>query len=335
MLPALALLALSCAAGVSILEVGVRVFMPQPEDPDWLMADARYGHRAKPHFHQAYRFPDSAYVMDVVTNALGFRDDEVAPYKEGQKTILFLGDSFTFGYGVQVGERFDKRLAALCAAQGRDFRFINAGVDGWGTLAMTQFAEDNFASLRPDIIVLTFCENDPSDDAFLLLHGVTYSRVPFWGKEFIRRHSQLYRFIRRRAWVAGHDPKAGLGQSLVGDIAKSAGLEAADATTIRADYWDRTLARLRSFHDAFLAFNPRGVLIIQTSAPTCADIREHLRKLDNGSSLRYCDLYDAVAPLNPDERRLPFDPHWSVKVHELSSAKLYEVVSQLEPPNTR
>ena len=99
---------------LAVLEILVRVFAPQQEPSLWLEPDARYGHVMKTNFHQQYHFLGSDFVMDVRTNAQGLRDDDIEPHSDSVKTILFLGDSFTFGHGVNVADRFDKRLAALC-----------------------------------------------------------------------------------------------------------------------------------------------------------------------------------------------------------------------------
>lgn len=311
-----------------VLEIGVRLFLPQPQDSEWLQPDARYGHTAKKDFHQHYQYPAHGYVMHVQTNSSGFRDEEIAPRKEGQKTVLFVGDSFTFGYGVQMEERFDERLASLCEKDAADCRFINAGVDGWGTIAATRFVTDNLASFQPDIIILTFCENDPFDDAYLLAEGVTYGSKAIPGKELLR-HSQLFRLFRRGIWLMKHRPETGQGQALAGDLAATKGQAAADAITIPPEYWDRTLACLHEFHQNFLKFNPRGVLIIQAAAPTCTDIREHLSAFANGTNIIFCDMHDAVAPLSVDERRLPHDPHWSLKLHEISAEHLHKIIARV------
>ncbi len=312
-----------------VLEGMVRVFWPQRAQEDWVAPDARYGHLYKKEGHFRYPFPGSDYVMDMRTNSLGFRDDEPEPGKPGARTVLFLGDSYTMGFGIDVDERFDRRLARLCRQNGAEFRFINTGVDGWGTVHETRYAEDHFDSLRPDIVVLTFCENDPYDDAsFLENEGPTKvesGRV----RLFLRSHSQLYRFVYVLRWLWGHGEEVrqlGVGEK------RAETEDPAAAIAIPEELWQQSLRRLRAFHEAFLRFNPRGVLLVQASAPTSSDVRGHLAGLTNGKDLFYVDLGGPVGALTMRERRLAHDPHWSLMVHEISARALHDRIAELPRP---
>ena len=264
--------------------------------------------------------------MDLRINSLGFRDGEPGPVLDGQKTVLFLGDSYTMGFALDVESRFDRKLAQLCGKDSRNFRFINAGVDGWGTAQAVRYAEDHFDALRPDVVVLTFCENDPYDDAtFLAREGPTPVETRP-ARLFLQRHLHLYRFAYGLRWMWQHQDEV----RQLGRYQKPAGeTDPAAAITIPEDLWRQTLQRLRDFHAALLRHNPNGVLLVQASSPTSADVRRHLSMLDNGSSLVYVDLSGPVNALPVAERRLTYDPHWSVKVQEISARALYGNISRV------
>jgi hypothetical protein len=318
--------ALSGVLALLVLEGSVRLLWPQRPFEDWIAPDARYGHLYKANDHFQYPFPKSGYVMDVRTNSLGFRDDEPVPAKEGQKTVLFLGDSYTMGFALDVENRFDRKLAQRCRDKGKDFRFINAGVDGWGTVQASRYAQDHFEVLRPDIVVLTFCENDPYDDAsFLEDEGPTRVETRA-ARLFLQRHSHLYRLAYNLRWMWQHKDEV---RQLGRDQKQDGQADPSAAIFIPEDQWQKSLQRLRDFHAALLRQNPSAVLLVQASSPTSTDVRSHLSGLDNGKSLFYIDLSGPVGALSVPERRLTHDPHWSAKVQEISAQALYDRIAQL------
>ena len=73
--------------------------------------------------------------MRVVTNELGLRDPR-SPHTSADSTqILILGDSFTFGFGVEDGDSYPRQLERLLndAAGEESYIVINAGVPGYST----------------------------------------------------------------------------------------------------------------------------------------------------------------------------------------------------------
>jgi hypothetical protein len=63
------------------------------------------------------------------TNSHGFRDAEVPVERvSGTKRVVALGDSFTFGIGVEDGKRF----LDLAEREARDLEIVNFGVPGYG-----------------------------------------------------------------------------------------------------------------------------------------------------------------------------------------------------------
>ena len=84
---------------------------------------------------------------------------------------------------------------------GREYRLINTGVQGWGTLQKTRYALDHFEDFAPEIVVITFCRNDPSDSAYFLKKGHSFDAVWFPGKVFLRNNPHLYRFLNRQVFL--------------------------------------------------------------------------------------------------------------------------------------
>ena len=134
--------------------------------------------------------------------------------------MLFVGDSFAFGMGVEDDEAWPARLGALLAC-GRPVVVYNAGVPGGGLPDEIAMTERAVAPLRPDAMVLEFtASNDVTD-----LVGPSY-----WSRMVARQHagwlrdhalralarSGLWNLIRRardvretaRRWAAPPDVRA-------------------------------------------------------------------------------------------------------------------------------
>jgi lysophospholipase L1-like esterase len=317
----------------AVLEVAVRIFFPQQETMRWMLPDTRYGHVMKPDFHQEYLLSGSGYVMDVKTNAQGLRDEEIVPFTEGQQTILFLGDSFTFGHGVEVAQRFDTLLDAQLNAERPPYRLINTGVQGWGTLQQSRYAQDHFEEFAPDIVVITFCRNDPSDTTYFLKKGQSFDAVWFPGKAFIRNHSHLYRLINKHAFVLlfrlyTREEKV---------VSEAPQAEAPPAKTSLAEHgipitesdWKATVQHLQKFIAAFEAYNPAGRVLIQSTSPWLADTRRRLEEFTRTSPADHVDMFEPASKLSVHERHLPHDPHWSLKMQKMSAEALYGAITNL------
>lgn len=94
-------------------------------------------------------------------NFQGFRGPEVAvPKPAGVRRIAILGDSNTFGFGIQEGERFSDLLAKK-GASGTEV--VNLGVFGYGTDQEAIYLERNVLRLAPDMVVLAVSAGDLSD----------------------------------------------------------------------------------------------------------------------------------------------------------------------------
>lgn len=93
-------------------------------------------------------------------NADGFREGELTAdiLSDRTRRILFLGDSFTFGSGVDdPSVRFTDRLERELGA---DFHLYNAGIRGSRPTAWTRFARTFLNRYRPEIVVAVFFLRD-------------------------------------------------------------------------------------------------------------------------------------------------------------------------------
>ena len=104
----------------------------------------------------------------VTTNRFGFREREFeVPKPSGRYRVMVLGDSFTWGSGLSLEERYTYRIQKQLrkAFPERDIEVLNFGKPSTPT---TQHASslDRFVDrVNPDRIVVGFCINDPQPRA--------------------------------------------------------------------------------------------------------------------------------------------------------------------------
>jgi hypothetical protein len=91
-------------------------------------------------------------------NSRGFRDREHGPKEKPR--IVFLGDSFVWGYDAEQGERFTEQLQKLIPR----WEVINLGVSGYGTDQEFLLLQKQFDYYKPDIVVLIYCQDNDGLD---------------------------------------------------------------------------------------------------------------------------------------------------------------------------
>ena len=308
-------------------EVAVRLLKPQKGLMRWFAPSDRYGFIMKPNFSGDLRFPKPNFTMEVRINSHGHRFPEydTTQFKDDSFTkILLLGDSFMFGHGVNIGDQVGYRLDKLLAASGRKFAVINSGVGGWGTLQQTTYARDHFDVFNPDIVVLLFCGNDPDDDirfeAKIGYDERGYLRLP--GKAFLRNHSHLYRFMAREFHKVVHNITLKRKSKEDGNAA----VDQQSASLIIESQWQKTGAALERFYQDLRQANPAARILLMATAPWEENNRESLQSIATDAGVEYVDLYEETVDLTKEQRQMPHDGHWSVRLHELSAETLAEAI---------
>ncbi|MHC1791357.1 GDSL-type esterase/lipase family protein [Solidesulfovibrio sp.] len=106
--------------------------------------------------------PDLPYT--VTTNAHGFRGRRPAgpARSDNSLRVLCLGDSFTYGVGVDDGQTFPALLEASLQTRfpDRTVEVINAGVPFYDLIDELSYYRDKGRRLAPDVVVVQFYIND-------------------------------------------------------------------------------------------------------------------------------------------------------------------------------
>lgn len=116
----------------------------------------------------------------VALNSHGMRGTEAPVAKPaGERRILALGDSVTFGWGVDQGQPFaDVLERALAREPGARWRVLNAGINGYNTRQEADYFQIEGQRFAPDIVVLTWVDNDV--EASFQPNLTTWRRYPTW-----------------------------------------------------------------------------------------------------------------------------------------------------------
>lgn len=202
-------------AGVTVAlglaEVGLRAFWPQRSSVTLGMfePDEHAGYRLRAGYVNEIRVPE--YRVQVHTDADGYRvsAQDVPSVEPSASRLLAIGDSFTFGVGVDAEDAFPGVLEReLTEEWGHAWIVRNGGVGGYGPLRSAQRLLNVQTEWKPDVVVhALYLGNDledPRPDTFLRAPVVEKGRMVTPGyhpllrlRLALRTGSHLYAFVRQ------------------------------------------------------------------------------------------------------------------------------------------
>jgi hypothetical protein len=153
------------SAAYGLAEIAVRIISPQETGPPRFAFDPELGEIPVPLQKGRQRHP-GGYDFTYSNNSLGFRGSrEYGPKPAGTRRILLLGDSFTYGLGVDDDQTFAAELERELGKRYLPAEVINAGNPGRGTDYELKLFQTVGAGLKPEVTVLCFFSNDFQDNA--------------------------------------------------------------------------------------------------------------------------------------------------------------------------
>ena len=158
--------------------------------------------------NQEYRvkYPEFEYILK--TNSKGLRDYEY-PYEKNKNVfrIVAIGDSFTFGHGVELKYTFPKQLENKLKKRflPKMFEVINMGMVEYGTSDCYKFLVNEGYRYNPDLVIYGFFMNDfddmrrkvkkqKNDSISQNIDAIRLASSTFNFKRFLGR-SYLYHFL--------------------------------------------------------------------------------------------------------------------------------------------
>jgi len=296
-----------CFVTLAICEVMLRVL------------DIRYlRDEARPGDEQSFRFdpelgwagiPNSAVTIVgsrpffVNHNSLGVRDIEPGPPRE--PTILFIGDSFTWGYDAEADQMFSHLLRQRMPRH----RLVNAGVPAFGTDQELMFLQRIWNAAQPNVVVLMFCvDNDHLDNSTNVRNDGMYK--PY----YVRAENGQWdlRGLPIPAWRRLYFNKYWLGRNLyVARLAVSAYLAARHPRLFFPDPTEYLIGRMREYVES------RGVKFMAALNQRDAQLEAYL----TAQGIPFALLDDA-------ERFTSHGNHWTANGHELVANRIQELLSR-------
>lgn len=194
----------------------LRVFDPQPLTPRYITGTA-WGIRGNiPRARYWHHTPEVD--VEYRINAQGMRADQDYPFTKpaGTCRIGIFGDSFLFGFEVDIRDSFAARLEKRLAERGVRVQVLNFSVGGFGTAEMLQTYEQFGRRFDLDTVIFSWESSDLNDnvrsDLYRLRDGtleranaqylpaVRFQDMLMRSRLYrlINDHSELYTFIRDR-----------------------------------------------------------------------------------------------------------------------------------------
>ncbi len=150
---------------LALFEITLSTFFPQEpiityKNESLGLSDSVLGHSNRPGSLTTVKTPE--FFVEYGISDEGFRDREnhTKPKTPGVTRILLLGDSFTFGDGVQYEEIWPVIFEEKLADNGFEAEVIKAGIPAYDTTKEVLLLERLFPKYEPDIVVLVFLPND-------------------------------------------------------------------------------------------------------------------------------------------------------------------------------
>ena len=254
-------------------------------------------------------------------NSRGLRSPEFeVPKPPGLRRVLVLGDSVTFGWGVEEEQNFSRRLEeALRQQLACPVEVLNSGVSGYGTVEEADFFTHEGLAFEPDVVLIYYVEND--NQSVPHASGPVASFLKDWVVYRSHLVSTLLYAWRLNTWklqaqAAGGDRAAYEAEQRAWD--QRPGTAASLAAL-------REIAEVARSHDmrVILASHPNNL-----SDPSLDAVRERwLREAAASNGMLFVDVAPAIVPHRDENIAVSkTDLHPNGFAHGLIAAALLPVV---------
>ncbi len=365
----LLLAVISLAVTLGLAELVLRMmYVPPPimmEGPaltkgEYFESDPILGWKPRNHVQGVHTIPGS-FASTFHTNARGLRGAREFSFEKHQAArMVVVGDSFTWGWGVNDDDIYTAKLAALRP----QMDVINLGVTAYGTSQELEYFKTEGRRYRPDVVLLAFCLNDIEEYEFQAIRrGASTEAVASqppsmrsW-KSWVSEHMYLYRFLIDRINTNKTLVNALVRIGLKGELSGYEALDFNVRPALRqypphlADQWERTKGQLRVIRDLARAQHARLILALipslQTVEPTAFahtiaytkyepedfDLDKPYRLLEEFGKEEQIEVLNPVASFRQAQAQriklyLPNDMHFTPAGHELFAKEIQRYLEQ-------
>lgn len=325
----LMLLLFSIIASLGILEIGIRIFAPQCNPGrNIYFISLKDETPLAPHNFSGRHYSKGDYDVSVNINKYGFRDKKDIG-NSGGKNIFVVGDSFSFGYGVEEEKRYSNVLEDLIKIP-----VYNIGTTGNfdSYQRLIDYAKINGATIHNLIIGvcmendLIFYEHRNSKDDKALYRDIGlpwFRRI----KDVLLMKSAAYRFLTRIV-----DQNEALGR-----FAINLKLKEDSYGAIQKHHFDQGLIDQSADRLSNIAKQYNTIILVIPSRMLYYDGNEEELKVHMGFvsllkdiGLKVVDMHEYLKDSEPLSFYFKHDGHWNDKAHELAARVLNERIKMAQ-----
>jgi lysophospholipase L1-like esterase len=270
-------------------------------------------------------------------NSHGLRDREFSYEKpEGVRRVLGIGDSFTFGYGVNLDDSYLKQLERELNQNGDTWQVINAGVTGYNMWQYLAYFQHYGYRYEPDLVTIGVYLDDfygnpsvneksqtgPRHHSFKSIRLVNFMRNCF---ELLRFR---YRYLLGAQWLRSVEDRREY--ILSNDYHR--------LLSGKADYklYEKFESRLQEFERTAKEYSARVLVIfipdiVQINHPELQGLNDLLNEICQRSQVAYLDMTPYFERFE-DIRELyllPYDAHTSPTGHQIIAVEMEKKIKKL------
>jgi len=151
----------------------------------WMRLDGELIWRLAPGV--SYDVETSEFREHRFTNSVGMREREIPLRRPGERRVLAIGDSFTYGAGVQANEAYPRVVEDLLRARGIQMLVLNAGVPAYNFDQSFRAAAERELQTDPDVLLAGVSCSDVEEGWLWPLYALRNGRLealPAWKTGF-------------------------------------------------------------------------------------------------------------------------------------------------------
>ena len=124
------------------------------------------------------------------TDEFGFRKTSDKSYDRDKKTLIVVGDSFTFGPYLPYYDTYPSFLYRQLG----EWNVINGGVSGFGIRSEFDLLKENHECLKPDLIILQVLDNDTDN-----IRNAKYNEYNWKGEilDHTKEEKAFYNYLKK------------------------------------------------------------------------------------------------------------------------------------------
>ena len=308
-----------------MVEVFTRIFFPDmnleyENDPELLA-------KFKPSQNGFLILADGLRTPTIRINNLGLRGKDLEEYSS--RRILFLGDSFTFGSGVEEGKTFPMLIDY---ALGDNISVVNAGQPGYGIYQMEALFRRLAPLVRPELLIVVIWEGLFLRQPLSELERETFLKrstklkklksISVLGTHVYRMYERLLMRFGAENLVISLSERIDAGIKIQVQYRRAFDADRERLLNIN------TIARLHG-SKLILVFWPRKGFVLGGNDAMSSELTFKLREFSVKHQIPFYSVQDTLEAYSPTVLLIPNDWHPTPLAHCLVSKKLIISLSDL------